>query len=359
MLKQTQLLNGIRVIDLSQYIPGPFATRQFSDLGADIIKVEPVQGDPMQSLFQNSAGESPIYEHLNRGKRILRLDLKTKTGLQALKKLIADSDVLLESFRPGVLDRFGLDRQTLETLNSSLIHCALSGFGQNGPYAQKAGHDLTYCAVGAALGYSGTAEKPVMSFPPIADHAGAMQAANTILAALLAKARTGLGCYIDISLCEPILSWQYLHLLEQNPKRQAMQLNGGLACYNIYKTADQRFIALAALEPKFWELFCEAAGQPQWLSRHGESLPQTDLLNDLQQLFESQPQEYWSDIFADIDCCFEAIKDTREIASHPHLVSRQMMQKNGPGYPAWINDSAPDISEPIKHITMPVAWLNN
>lgn len=359
MLQQNDLLIGIRVIDLSQYIPGPFATRQLSDLGADVIKVESPNGDPMQSLFQNSDGKSPIYEHLNRGKRVLRLNLKTPDGLAALKNLLSNTDVLMESFRPGVLDRLGLDRKTLKSINPDLIHCALSGFGQNGPYAQKAGHDLTYCAVGGALELSGTTEKPVMSFPPIADHSGAMQAVNTILAALVNKAHNGTGCYIDISLFEPILSWQYLHLLEDDPKREAMQLNGGLACYQIYQTLDNRFVALAALEEKFWKAFCEATGHEAWISRHDEALPQKNLSNDLQEFFMRHPQKYWLNLLADIDCCFEAVPDASEISAHPQLVARRMMQDNGPAYPAWINDSSPTTSMPLEVVTFPVTWRAN
>lgn len=356
MFQQNELLIGIRVIDLSQYIPGPFATRQLSDLGADVIKIESPQGDPMQTLFQDSDGRSPIYEHLNRGKRILRLDLKTTSDLEALKKLISDSDILLESFRPGVLDRLGLDRDTLNDINPLLIHCSLSGFGQNGPYAQKAGHDLTYCAVGGALGLSGTTEKPVMSFPPIADHAGAMQAINTILAALVSKLRRGTGCYIDISLFEPILSWQYLHLLEDNSQRESMQLNGGLACYRLYQTSDKRFVALAALEAKFWKLFCEAVGQEAWISRHNESRPQEDLINELEKFFMKHPQAHWVKLLAAVDCCFEAVPNAGEITAHPQLQARQMMQDNGPAYPAWINNSSPTASTPPKVITLPLSW---
>lgn len=357
MLPQNELLDGVRVVDLSQYIPGPFATRQLADLGADVIKIEPLQGDPMYTMFQDNEGNSPIYDHLNRGKRILRIDLKTSTGLDALKTLIGDSDVLLESFRPGVLQRLGLDRKTLKTINSGLIHCALSGFGQNGPYAQKAGHDLTYCALAGALELSGTSKTPVMSFPPVADHAGAMQAANTILAALVSKTRMGTGCYIDISLFEPILSWQYLHLFESETERCTMALNGGLACYQIYHTSDQRFVALAALEDKFWKTFCEAIGETKWIPRQNEALPQKDLTRDLQLMFASHSQAHWKTLLADVDCCFEPIPNACDIAAHPQLKARAIMHKNAPAYPAWVNDSSPNNYAAPEAITGPVKWL--
>lgn len=356
MLKQNELLKGVRIVDLSQYIPGPFATRQLSDLGADVIKIETPQGDPMRIMFQDSDGNSPIYEHLNRGKRILRIDLKSHAGLESLKTLIKDSDVLLESFRPGVLERLGLGRKNLQALNPTLIHCALSGFGQNGPYTKKAGHDLTYCALGGALAFSGTSDMPVMSFPPTADHAGAMQAANTILAALVSKSRHGSGCYIDISLYEPILSWQYLHLLESDAQRESMPLNGGLACYHIYQTSDDRFVALAALEEKFWKAFCQQVGKEKWTSRHNEALPQSELINDVQEMFASQQQSYWSALLAESDCCFEIISDAREMNSHPQIEARAMMHGSSPAYPAWINDSCPTSSTPPQVVTGDVFW---
>ncbi len=247
-------LAGYRVLDLSQYIPGPFATRQLADLGADVIKVEPPHGDPMRFfMMPDTTEQSPLYLHLNRGKRIVRIDLKSSEGKEQFKKLLLKTDVLMESFRPGVMDKLGFGRAALKELNPRLVHCALSGFGQTGPYRDQAGHDLTYCAASGALTLTGTREKPVMAFPPVADHAGALQAINAIQAALLGRAKSGNGAFLDISLYESALSWQYLTL---NPadtatpqERETAMLNGGLACYNIYQTQDKRFAAFEYMIP--------------------------------------------------------------------------------------------------------------
>ena len=335
-------LNGYRVLDLSQYIPGPFATRMLSDLGADVIKVEPPRGDPMRNfMLSDDSTPSALYRHLNRGKRITRLDLKTDAGKAALSRLIKDADVLLESFRPGVMERLGFDKARLEQLNPQLVHCALSGFGQNGPYRDHAGHDLTYCAAAGALSGSGTRQQPTMTFPPLADHAGAMQAVNAIQSALLGRARTGRGAFIDISLFESALAWQYLGLSEAEAEREhdreQLLLNGGAACYNIYQTSDNQFFALAPLEAKFWRAFCEAMEHPAWISRQLEAMPQTALINELRALFLSQPLEYWSELLSDVDCCFEAIPPLHQVTSHPQVVARQLIHDWQPAYPAWIN----------------------
>ena len=162
-MKAQRLLEDVRVIDLSQYIPGPFATRQLADLGAEVIKIEPPGGDPMRHFMaSNAKSPSAVYRHLNRGKRVALLDLKAETDREALAKLITDADILLESYRPGVLARLGFDRDRLEALNPQLIHCALSGYGQTGPYAQRGGHDINYCAMSSQSIVSGNAERPAI-----------------------------------------------------------------------------------------------------------------------------------------------------------------------------------------------------
>ena len=339
-----KFLSGYKILDLSQYIPGPYATRQLADLGADVIKIEPPAGDPMRHFMctegntKDNSDYSAIYQHLNRGKRVVKIDLKQDSGKKTLSNLIKNADVLLESFRPGVMARLGFDRESLKKLNTQLIHCALSGFGQNGPYEQKAGHDLTYCAVSGALSNSGTNEKPIMSFPPIADHAGAMQACNTILAALLSRTNSNQGAFLDISLYESALAWQYLNFYEEDPLRETLLLNGGAACYNIYKTADERFIALAPLEIKFWLAFCEVVSKPEWVERQSDTLPQTSLIQEVASLFKSQPLSHWNSIFENVDCCYEPILLADEVAQHPQIVYRGNLKNSNPQFAAWVND---------------------
>jgi crotonobetainyl-CoA:carnitine CoA-transferase CaiB-like acyl-CoA transferase len=336
-----RLLENVRVIDLSQYIPGPFATRQLADLGAEVIKVEPPGGDPMRFFMHGDDGElSPIYRHLNRGKRICNLDLKTGQDRQILTRLLVDADILLESFRPGVLARLGFDREQLEKINPGLIHCALSGYGQNGPYAQRAGHDINYCALSAQSIVSGNSEKPVIGYPPIADHAAALQASIAMLAALHAKNSGRGGAYLDISMTESILAWQYLPLLGESEQRAASILNGGAACYNVYQCADDRFISLGAIEAAFWQNFCNALGMPEWISRQFESMPQRELIDAVAVEIGNHSGTHWQQKLDSVDCCFEILFTPDELTNHAQLQSRQALNENGPNYPAWIDQQA-------------------
>lgn len=347
------LLEGVRVLDLSQYIPGPFATRQLADLGAEVIKIEPPDGDPMRRImYQGSEEVSPIYRHLNRGKRICRLDLKSELGKATLIELIRDANVLLESFRPGVLERLGFGQQELKQLNPSLVHCALSGYGQTGPYRNRAGHDINYLAASSALSVSGLPEKPIMSFPPIADHAGAMQASTAILAALFAQQKHGTGAYLDISLFESALSWQYLSYLEPQSRGEGL-LSGGMACYNIYQCADHKFISLGALEAHFWKNFCNAVGQKDWITRQSETMPQRRLIEECRQLFASQSRSYWDELLRNVDCCYEALVEPNALSRLDHIQARGSMTQHGPNYPGWINQQSVELDSDFSEITDP------
>ncbi|CAA6605433.1 Acyl-CoA transferase/carnitine dehydratase [Rhodospirillaceae bacterium LM-1] len=340
-------LAGIRVLDLSQYIPGPFATRQLADMGADVIKIEPPAGDPMQGFgAPDQDGISIYYKLLNAGKTVTRLDLKTSEGKQAFERMAAKADVLMESFRPGTLDKLGFPASRLQEINPRLIHCALSGFGQTGPYRLRAGHDLTYVALAGALAAQGTKETPVVADPPLADHAGAQQAVSAILAALLGRARTGKGAYLDISLCEAALSLNYLELAaSQRPEgataREGGLINGGAAYYRIYRTQDGRFAALGALEFKFWQAFCEAAGRPELAARHSDPFPQTALILETATLFASRSLADWLVLLAQVDCCFEAVLTPAESLAHPHIQARGLTQ-SGLG---WADIGLPVIAD--------------
>lgn len=358
-MNQQRLLEDVRVIDLSQYIPGPFATRQLADLGAEVIKIEPRGGDPMRRFMHNEAGQpSPVYRHLNRGKRVCELDLKSDSGKQALNALIAGADILLESFRPGVLKRLGFGREQLDTLNRRLIHCALSGYGQTGPYAHRAGHDINYCALSSQSIVSGIAHKPVIAYPPIADHAAALQASTTMLAALHARGRHGRGIFLDISISESILAWQYLPLLTDAGERASALLNGGAACYNIYQCGDGGFISLGAIEPAFWKNFCDAVGQPQWIERQYETMPQDSLIEEVATLFAGRSVTQSCDLLNDADCCFEALFSAGDLSRQAQFVSRQALNSAGPTYPAWIDQQALEPATDFEQLdsNQPLRW---
>ncbi len=353
------MLEGIRVIDLSQYIPGPFATRQLADLGASVIKVEPPAGDPMRHfMLPGSDSVSPVYQHLNRGKRVTRLDLKSEAGKATLTALLADADVLLSSYRPGVLERLGFSDTQLELINPRLIHCALSGYGQTGPYKTQAGHDINYLASSGVLAVSGTEEKPVMTYPPLCDHAGAMQACTATLAALLAREKSGRGTMLDISLFESSLAWNYLPVTTKTSARSEQVINGGAAYYNVYRCADDRFVTIGALETSFWNLFCETVKQPQWIERHSEALPQQALIKEVSELFVSKPISHWNQLLAGVDCCYEPVIAIDDLARHPQIKARSMINQAGPCYAGKINQRSIPVESSVNEVAgdMSLCW---
>ena len=352
-------LAGFRVVDLSQYLPGPFAGQVLADLGAEVIKVEPPRGDPMRGIGPpDPDGVSAYYKLVNAGKRVVRLDLKVEAGRAAFADLISAGDVLLESYRPGMLARLGFDRPTLAAINPHLVHCALSGYGQTGPKADVGGHDLNYLAWGGGLVTSGSVARPMIAHPPVADHAGALQAVIAILGALLRRARDGAGAYLDVSLAEAVLAWQGGQLtatLRGRPMTRGRDLlNGGAACYQIYGTADGRFVTLGALEPKFWAAFCEAAGRPDWTARQAEPLPQDSLIAEVAALFESRPLAEWQAVLGAVDCCWQPVLDAEALLADPQAGARGLLRRTGDLvevlFPALIDGEAPPPRRPLEEV---------
>ncbi len=364
------LLDGLKVLDLSQFIPGPYATRLLCDQGAEVIKVEAPWGDAMRSLlYAGGDALSPVYCAINRGKRIARLDLKSREDKQTFVELVRGADVLLESFRPGVMARLGLDWRAMRTVNPALVYCSLSGYGQHGRYREKVGHDINYCA--AAGLYSppqadaNRATKPPFAFPPIADHVSSMLAANTILAALYARYRDGNGRYLDVSIYESVLAFRYLNNLSAAGIEVGHVdfLGGNAACYNLYATADQRFVTLGAVEPKFWQAFCHAMGERGWRDRQHESFPQRALIAEVQARFSEQPLEHWNARLLKVGCCYEPVPLDHQVLQHPQTVDRQLVIENDIRYPAWVDgrpSGAPHSPKPLEplDLTVPPSWLS-
>lgn len=331
-----RFLSGIRVIDLGQYLPGPFAAQLLGDLGAEVVKVEPPEGDPLRRLGdRDSDGTTAAYKLLSAGKTVVRLDLKSPEGVAAFEALVAGADALVESYRPGVLDKLGLGRDRLRRINPRLVHASLSGWGYTGPYSRRAGHDLNYMAVGGGLDASGLPDRPVFAYLPTADFASAQHTAMAVAAALFGRERTGEGCFLDLSIMESVLGWQGLSLTDaargRLPERGEGLLSGGVACYRIYRTADGRFVTLGALEPKFWRGFCAAVGRPDWIERQSDPLPQTGLIGELDALFAAHDLAHWRALLDPADCCFEVLPTLAEVPDHPHLKARgQIRVTSGP-----------------------------
>jgi alpha-methylacyl-CoA racemase len=344
-------LSGFRVLDLSQYIPGPYAALMLADLGAEVVKVEPPGGDPMRLLGPRDAdGISPLWKLMNGGKTVVEIDLKTPSGRETLEALLRRADALVESYRPGVMDRLGFTRVRLEELNPRLVHAALSGYGQTGPWRLRTGHDLNYMALAGGLAQSGPAERPLMAAPPTADFASGLQAALTVCAALLGRARTGRGAYLDLSLAETVLAWQSPTLTSAlrpgfEPERAANLLNGGAACYQVYRTADGRFATLGAIEEKFWRNFCEAVGRPDLVVRQWEPMPQRQLIADLAAIFATKDAAAWEATLGSVECCFGLVVEPRDVPRHPQIAARRMVVAGSDTvealYPAHVDGEPP------------------
>ena len=273
----SQPLSGIQVLDLSRLLPGAYASQILADYGADVIKIEePGTGDYGRFMPpQLKGGMSLYFVAINRNKRSMTLNLKSQIGHEIFLRLVRQADVVLESFRPGVMDRLGLGYEQLKEVNSDLVYCAISGYGQDGPYRLRAGHDLNYAGYAGLLDYNrGPRGEPAMPATQLGDLAGgSFMAVIGIMTALYGRTQTGEGRMIDVSMTEgvmsllPLTATAYLNT-GKAPQPGKSQLDGGLPCYNIYETQDGKHITLAALEYKFWHTFCTRIGHLELLPFH-------------------------------------------------------------------------------------------
>jgi crotonobetainyl-CoA:carnitine CoA-transferase CaiB-like acyl-CoA transferase len=317
----------MRVLDLSRIFPGPYCSRILADFGFEVIKVElPGGSDWSRHVppLDPESGEGLLFRALNRGKKSLTLDLKAEPGRAVFLRLVETADVLLESFRPGVMARLGLGYEALAAANPRLVYCSLSGYGPDGPYRERAGHDLNYQGLAGLIHLSGRRDgPPAMPGAPVADLAGALWAAVGILLALLERQQTGRGQRVDGSLLGGALACMSLplarHLGGRPMARGASDLNGGVVCYNLYETADGGYVTLSALEPEFWAVFCAAAGCPELLEdQYAPALPGAPAYEALCALFRTRTREEWAAALAGVDACCEPVYDVGEaLASAP------------------------------------------
>ncbi len=325
-------LTGIRVLDLSRLLPGPFLTMVLADMGADVVKVEdPRVGDYLRALPPAKGGIAGRFLAVNRGKRSLTLDLKNPVARDAFLEMVTKADVVVESFRPGVMAKLGLSYETLAAKNPKIILCSISGFGQTGPYAERAGHDLNYIALAGVLAMGGDADGfPGMPGAQIADLAGgALWGATAILGALVGRARTNKGAHLDISMTEGALALLAAEVGNMDcgarPTRGKETLNGGLASYSVYKTKDNRYLAVGALEPKFWIALNTAIGRPPNVAEViGKPAEQAKTRGELAAIFATRTAAEWDEILAKHDCCVEVILEMTELADHPLHRAREV-----------------------------------
>jgi alpha-methylacyl-CoA racemase len=351
-------LDGVRVLDLSQYLPGPLATLLLADFGADVLKIEPPRGDEMRNLGpRDDGGRAIFYKSVNAGKTIRRMDLKQQESREEFLQLVESADILLESFRPGVMARLGLDYATLAARNPRLVYCSLSGYGCGGPLEQAAGHDANYLAQAGVLYRNGN-EAPVYFDPPVADTTGSLFAVIAILGALRGRDRAGRGCAIDIGLADVAVPLQIFQVADYgargySPSRNETYLNGGAACYRIYATSDDRHVALGAIEEKFWRRFCEMADHPGWIARAIEPMPQQELITDVATFFEGLTLADCVARFAATDCCLTPVLTVGEALESEHCRSRGLVQRGNAGdlqplFPARINGDPPATRPPAR-----------
>ena len=303
-------LRGLKVLDLSRYLPGPLATKLLRDLGADIIKVEPPNGDALRYVPPIIEGVGASFTALNAGNRSISINLKAPEGVALLKRLVTEVDIVVESFRPGVMDRLGLGAEGLLDLNPRLIYCAITGYGQTGPLRDRAGHDLNYLARAGILGTFGPpGQPPMVPGVQIADIGGGSQpAVIQILAALLERSSTGKGRILDISIADQVAIFG---ILGAHETRGAGMLTGAAPCYRSYETADGEYVSIGALEPVFFAAFCGAIGRPDLIGDQYNP----DAHGRLEALFRSKTQAEWVEALAGVDACVEPISPPRAAAS--------------------------------------------
>lgn len=327
-------LHGVRILDLTRLAPGPYASLALANLGAEVIKIErPRFGDPLRYMSRFGFDGGPLlFDLLNRNKKSMTLNLRTAEGKAILQELARHADALLEGFRPGVMKRLGLDYNALAEVNPRLVYASLSGYGQTGPYHLRAGHDLNYIALGGLLALTGKKDSPpVIPGVPVADFVGGLWMAFGVVAALLEREHSGRGQYLDISMLSSITSLLAIPLADwlatgRVPQRGHMWLTGRQACYNVYETADGKYMALGAIEPEFWHAFCAAVGHPDWQVRQYDT-DQASLIAEVAALFRTQPRDYWVELFANHDCCCEPVLDLDEVFAHPQAMYYQLWRE--------------------------------
>lgn len=332
-------LSDVRVLDLTRLLPGGFCSLLLADLGAEVLKVEdtgmgdyirwapPYYGDEEQ---QGLGTRSSLYLALNRGKRSVRLDLKSEAGREALLRLVERHDVVLDGFRPGVLDKLGVGYERMREANPGIVYCAITGYGQDGPYTQRAGHDMNYLGLVGLLGLTGAKDgPPVQSGGQIADiGGGALMAAFGVMAALHERRRGGEGQMVDVSMADGALSWLALvagrYFCDgEAPRRGEQQLAGGLLCYYPYEAADG-WVTCGALEPKFWAAFCNGVERPDLIEAQFEP-PGSGPWAEVAAVFRARTREEWKSFNDEHDCCIEPVLDIGEALDSELVRARQMV----------------------------------
>jgi crotonobetainyl-CoA:carnitine CoA-transferase CaiB-like acyl-CoA transferase len=348
-------LAGLKVLDLSRLLPGGFCSLLLADLGAEVLKLEDTgMGDyvrwapPYVEGAQESA-KSALFLSLNRNKRSIRLDLKSEQGREVLLRLVRDHDVLLESFRPGVLYRLGVGYERLREQNPGLVYCAVTGYGQDGPNRDRAGHDMNYLGLNGLLALTGEQDgPPVQAAGQIADlGGGALMAAVGILAALRERERSGEGQLVDVSMLDGSLAWLAMTAAQmlaegRAPRRGELMLAGAVLCYRPYACADG-WVTLGALEPKFWQAWCRGVGREDLVERQFEP-PGSEAHRAVEAVFASRTRAEWQAFADEHDCCLEPVLELDEALDSELVRAREMV----------VELDQPGAAAPVKLLGLPI-----
>ncbi len=328
-------------------MPGGYCTLLLADLGADVIKVEePGRGDYIRWTPPLVEGESAAHRALNRGKRSVTMNLKHPEGVALLRKLTAGADVLVEGFRPGVMARLGVGYETLSEANPQLVYCAITGYGQDGPYRDLVGHDINYLGYGGVLSMTGTpGGPPVIPGVQVGDlGGGGMLAAVGILSALVDRSTSGRGRFVDTSMLDGVVSWLSIHSGDYlatgtTPDRGMAPLTGGYACYRVYRAGDGGYLTVGALEPQFWEALCNRLGCPELIAdQYAAPERQAEMRDRLQEIFATRSRDEWLEVFRDVPACVGPVNELAEALADPQVRHRGMVAEIegravGPGPP--------------------------
>ncbi|MEK4090991.1 CaiB/BaiF CoA transferase family protein [Viridibacillus sp. FSL H8-0110] len=330
------ILNGLKILDFSTLLPGPYATMMLADLGAEVIRVESSTRVDLIRVTPpfDKDGLSAAHGYLNRSKRSLTLNLKQAASVEIIKTLVAEYDIVIEQFRPGVMERLGLDYESLKKVNSKLIYCSLTGYGQTGPYRNRPGHDNNYLSVAGVMDYSRRKGKvPTTMGIQIADIAGgSLHSVIGILAAVVHREKTGEGQYIDVSMTDAAFSMNAVYgsgylVGGIEPQPEEMQLNGG-TFYDFYETKDGRYFSVGSIEPPFKKILCEALGKSELfeLGMSEQAEDQGMFKKEIKAVFLTKNYEEWLTVFdEDLEACVEPVLTFAEACDHPQLQARGMI----------------------------------
>lgn len=337
-MSRARPLSGIRVLDLTRLLPGPVCTLHLADMGADVIKIEDTgAGDYARTLGAKPGTTAPVFLAINRNKRAMRLDLKQARGVEVFLRLVKSAHVVVEGFRPGVVDRLGIGYSACREANPAIVYCAISGYGQDGPYRDRAGHDVNYCGYAGLVDQIGLLDgDPAIPNLQIADIlGGAVVPAMGILAALIDAQRSGQGRYVDVAMTEGVLVHNLQALAAVATTGKALPrggdfLSGREPCYAVYRTSDGRHMAVGALERKFWERVCDVLGRPDLKACHWElrEKPASWGLEQMRAIFGAKPLAHWVELFSGEDCCVTPVLRLEESLEDPQLQARGMVVRH-------------------------------